>query len=178
MREGVNLDHAKWFAAAHDQGVWQCLCRIMQILPTCGVQELSSLSMWEGGIGLRSARRSQPAAHWASWADALKMVKERHPIVADTILGALESGAPIRFKLFSSAVKSCVMQGSTALRGVSWLMEVVEEEEDPCQPRFGWHQKASSAIEKHHFMEHERVMMRSQSGTPFSQFSCGPDVKD
>ena len=35
----------------------------------------------------------QPAAHWASWVDALKMVKERHPVVADTILGALESGA-------------------------------------------------------------------------------------
>ena len=49
--------------------------------------------MWEGGIGLRSASRTQPAAHWASWADALKMVKERHPVVADTILGALESGA-------------------------------------------------------------------------------------
>ena len=35
---GVNLDHAKWFAAAHDQGVWQCFCRIMQILPICGAQ--------------------------------------------------------------------------------------------------------------------------------------------
>ena len=42
---------------------------------------------------LRSARRTQPAAHRANWADALKMVKERNPVVADTILGTLESGA-------------------------------------------------------------------------------------
>ena len=61
--------------------------------PTCGAQELSSLPMWEGGVGFRSARRTQPAAQWASWAEALKMVKERHLVVADTILGALESGA-------------------------------------------------------------------------------------
>ena len=43
---GVNPDQAKWFAAAHVQGVWQCFCQIMQILPTCGAQELSSLPMW------------------------------------------------------------------------------------------------------------------------------------
>ena len=60
--------------------------------------------------------------------------------------------------------------------------QVVEEEEDPCQPRFGWQQKASSAIEKHHFqvsvwpqlLEHERAMMRSQIGplasAPFVSF--------
>ena len=41
---------------------------LMQIFPTCGAQELSSLFLWEGGIRLWSARRTQPAAHWASWA--------------------------------------------------------------------------------------------------------------
>ena len=83
---GVNPDFA-----AHDHGVWQCFCRILQMSPSCGAQDQSSLPLWEGGLGLRSARRTQPAAHWASWADALKMVKERHPAVADTILRALET---------------------------------------------------------------------------------------
>ena len=57
--------------------------------------------------------------------------------------------------------------------------EVVEEEEDPCQPRLGRQQKASSAIEKHHFkasvwpqlLEHERAMMRSPlASTPLVSF--------
>ena len=42
-------------------------------LPSRGAQEQSSLPLWEGGLGLRSARRS--------WADELKMAKERHPAV-------------------------------------------------------------------------------------------------
>ena len=111
--------------------------------------------MWEGGIGLRSARRSQPAAHWASWADALTMVKERHPIVADTILGALESGAEtssIQAILKGSQILCDAGFGSPAWGGLAEgrAPKVVEEEKDPCQPRFGWQQKASSAIEKHH----------------------------
>ena len=35
-----------------------------------------------GGLGFRSATRHYPAAHWASWADAMARVQERHPEVA------------------------------------------------------------------------------------------------
>ena len=135
------------------------------------------------GIGLRSARRSQPAAHWASWADALKMVKERHPVVGDTILEALESGAET--SSIQAILKCSQILHDAGFESPAWG-ELAEgrtlEEEDPCQPRFGWQQKASSAIEKHHFkvsvwpqlLEHERAMMRSQSGplasTPFVSF--------
>ena len=87
----VSPDLTDQFAASHDDGVWQCLCRILKILPTCGAWEQSSLPLWKGGLGLRSAHRTQPAAHWASWADALKMVHERHPGVAETMVGALET---------------------------------------------------------------------------------------
>ena len=87
----VNPDFTDQFAASHDDGVWQCLCHILKILPTCGAWEQSSLPLWKGGLGLRSAHRTQPAAHWASWADALKMVHERHPGVAETMVGALEA---------------------------------------------------------------------------------------
>ena len=41
--------HAQQFAAAHDEGVWQCLCRILRIFPTCGAQEQASLPLREGG---------------------------------------------------------------------------------------------------------------------------------
>ena len=93
--------------------------------------------MWEGGIGLRSARRSQPAAHWASWADALKMVKERHPIVADTILGALECGAETNS--MQAILKCNQILRDAGFDSPAWgelaggrVPEVVEEEEDPC----------------------------------------------
>ena len=56
----VNPDNAEQFAADHDHGVWQCFSRILQISPSCGAQEQSSLPLLEGGLGLRSARRTQP----------------------------------------------------------------------------------------------------------------------
>ena len=143
---GVNPDHAKCFAAAHDQGVWQCFCRIMQILPTCGAQELSSLPTWEGGIGLRSARRTQPAAHRASWADALKMVKERNTVVADTTLGALQSGAETSSA--QAILKCSQILHDAGFESPAWseLAEgrapgVVEEEEDPANLASGGSRK-------------------------------------
>ena len=55
---GVNLDHAKWFAAAHEQGVWQCFFRIMQILPS----HLWSLQCGRAGsdFGVHEEHSRQP----------------------------------------------------------------------------------------------------------------------
>ena len=79
----VSPQFTQEFAQAHHEGVWQCLCRILSVHVDCGAQEQS------GGIGFRSACRKTPAAHWASWADALKMIRDRHPAVVDIILDAL-----------------------------------------------------------------------------------------
>ena len=72
-----------------------------------------------------------------------------------------------------------------AHHGPSWLRARLLEvlwREDPCQPRLGWQQQASNALERHHhdhavwprLREHERAMMRSQRGplasTPFVSF--------
>ena len=178
--------HAQQFAAAHDEGVWQCLCRILRILPTCGAQEQASLPLREGGLGLRSARRTQPAAHWANWADAIKMVQERHPGVARTILAALEENSEAE-SIQAITVCARTLHG-VGFESPSWA-ELAEGqapggvvEEDPCQPRLGWQQQASHALERHHhdhavwprLREHERAMMRSQRGplasTPFVSF--------
>ena len=48
--------------------VWRCWCKILSILPSCGAEDQARLPLWEGGLGFRSAQRTQPA-HWASWAD-------------------------------------------------------------------------------------------------------------
>ena len=46
-----------------------------------------------GGLGLRSAAQTAPAAYWASWADALPMLKARLPDLATRAVQALDGGA-------------------------------------------------------------------------------------
>ena len=47
---------------------------------------LGSSPFSKGGIRLRSAFETSPAAYWASWADCLEMVHQRHPDVAESVL--------------------------------------------------------------------------------------------
>ena len=42
-----------------------------------------------GGLGLRSAVASRHAAHWASWADSLPVIRQRHPELVARILPGL-----------------------------------------------------------------------------------------
>ena len=51
---------------ALNQGIWQCLCNILQIDPTQAqtVKDIASLPLVLGGLGLRSARRTRVPAHW------------------------------------------------------------------------------------------------------------------
>ena len=78
------------FALAHVQKLWQCLGGILNI-DTQSIGEswriLGPLPFSKGGISLRSAFETRPAAYWASWADYLEMVHQRHPDVAESVLG-------------------------------------------------------------------------------------------
>ena len=49
----------------------------------------TSLPLAVGGLGLRSATKLRFAAHWASCADTIKMVNERHPEVAERIIQSI-----------------------------------------------------------------------------------------
>ena len=40
---------------------------------------LAHLPLSMGGLGLTSAVQTRVAAHWASWADSISMVRKRHP---------------------------------------------------------------------------------------------------
>ena len=91
----VRPDLVVQFARTHDASLWQCMCRILGIPATfCDemAKATATLPLALGGLGLRSAERSRVAAHWASWADTLPMIQERHPVVA-VIVGSL-AGAP------------------------------------------------------------------------------------
>ena len=49
-----------------------------------------------GGLGLRSACRVSQPAYWASWADALHVIHNRHPEVAAQLVTALEDEPELR----------------------------------------------------------------------------------
>ena len=42
-----------------------------------------------GGCGLHSASRTSSSADWASWADSLRMIHQRHPAVANQMVRSL-----------------------------------------------------------------------------------------
>ena len=45
-------------------------------------EQLATLPMRMGGLGLRSAVRTAPAACWASWGDTLLLILDRLPGIA------------------------------------------------------------------------------------------------
>ena len=87
------------FCDRNDVTLWQCLSRIMQIPTTQpdDVRETASMPMVLGGLGLRSARRTSQAACWASWADCLPMVQQRHPRIAALFVANLSGQPPTPF---------------------------------------------------------------------------------
>ena len=75
------------YARAHDQGMWTACQALLGGLPgdEASVEMarlIASLPMRFGGLGLRSALRTAPAAYWASVADALGVLNRRLPTVA------------------------------------------------------------------------------------------------
>ena len=88
----VAPDLAAEYAQSHDQAMWECLCAIAAVDPEAAGEwrKLAQLPFHHGGLGLRSATRIGVAAHWASWADSIAMIRERHPEVAQAIVRALD----------------------------------------------------------------------------------------
>ena len=100
----IRPDQTLQYAERHDAAVWGCLCAI---LGSPGVpadaQVTASFPLSMGGLGLTSAVRSRVAAHWSSWADCIKMVRDRHPIVADLIMHGIDHHPALCF----DAVRTC-----------------------------------------------------------------------
>ena len=89
------------YAVRHDEGMMQAMDNLLDGL-TGGADEkevaheVASLPMRLGGLGLRSARRMAAGAYWSSWADALAMIHQRLPRVANRITDRLEGVAAAR----------------------------------------------------------------------------------
>ena len=153
----VRPDVAEDFAHAHNAGLWQCLSDILRVSPDlCDrlSRDFSSLPLSMGGLGLRNAVRTSAPAFWASWADSLQMVHERHPVVAERIVEALEGGG-------NTPTLRAVVETAWSLDGVegfeppSWRAlsrgarppdhDAVEME--PGTVRRGWQHEAASRVE-------------------------------
>ena len=83
------------FAVRHDLALRDCLLRILDnpaaveaTLARAG--EVAQLPFKHGGLGLRCAARLAQAAYWASWADCLPMVHQRHPPIAQFLQHSLD----------------------------------------------------------------------------------------
>ena len=79
------------YARAHDQGLWQTVETLLHQPGTeterTFARDLAIFPIRMGGLGLRSATRCAQSAFWASWADALPMIRERTPQVAEMVAG-------------------------------------------------------------------------------------------
>ena len=82
------------YSRAHDAGIWHTARELLGDIPSdreAEAQQLSTLPMRMGGLGLRSAERLAPAAFWASWADALAMISARSPEIASEVVRRLDA---------------------------------------------------------------------------------------
>jgi hypothetical protein len=90
------------FAAQHDEAIWRPFKRMLGEAPNGEAEDIAraiaQLPLRKGGLGLRSAARTAPAAWWASWADALPIIKAKVPELAAAITRAMEdeAGPPAR----------------------------------------------------------------------------------
>ena len=126
------------------------------------------------------------AAHWASWANTIKIVKARHPDIADIILAAVEARDEVpSVQALNQSVESLAEVGFVAppweelARGI--VVPPNAEDADPNQPRVGWQASASRLVESS-FLEAlrptlsnaEGALPRSQGGplasAPFDSF--------
>ena len=104
MLRTVQPDQTEDFARRHNEEVWRCLRTILGTPSALDeAQLIAALALSAGGLGLTSAQRVKGAAHFASWADCLCMVRDKHPLVAELMIRHLEEGTPPCFQ----AVRQC-----------------------------------------------------------------------
>ena len=88
----VRPEQSLRFARCHDEGLWRCMCNLLELPRDCVfpvVKDSCTLPLVLGGLGLRSATTTREPAFWVSWADALHMIHQRNPTIADEVVEGL-----------------------------------------------------------------------------------------
>ena len=152
---------SRQYAVMHDEGMMRVMDSLMGGLPGESqakedAYRLATLPMRMGGLGLRSATRMAPAAYWASWADALHMVQERLPALAQSTVIQLEQAEePAACLGELRAAATCLdRHGFVGRPGWVDLQMGVRpppvDESEPGEWAHGWQHYASSASEYHY----------------------------
>ena len=85
-------------------------------------RDLGTLPMRLGGVGLRDARRTSPAAYWAAIADALPVLQDKLKPLADYAVAQLDSPQPAQ---------------SAGLRAAQQAAALLDAERDMSRPTWG-----------------------------------------
>ena len=129
-------------------------------------RKLATLPMKMGVLGLRSATRCAAVAYWASWADALGMISQRNPGVADMVVRTMEGELP-----FPPGRRMAELDSSRFDReGFWWKPSWPELREgkrppenttgEPGEWQHGWQYWASS-VSNSHFRQTTMLSVRS-----------------
>ena len=98
------------YAQAHDHAVRKTLQACLggvSFGEADGARTLATVPASLGGLGLTSAVRTAPAAYWAAWADALPVLGERAPALAEACVRQLEAGE-------TNATATCLCNAAVA----------------------------------------------------------------
>ena len=141
------------FAQVHDDRLWQCFCGLLRIAANS-----STLPMSLGSLGLRRALCTSAPAYWASWADTLPMIPQRHPVVVEDMVSWLNRQTDVPCLRAAAAVAD-QLTGVSGFSPPSWEALVAGVRPPPHEPDDN--EPGCSRFEK--------AMLRSQGG-------CGAGV--
>ena len=103
-----------------DNRLRECLSNILAVEVPDGVaSKVVQLPFREGRLGLRSAARLAPAAHWASWADCLSQVYARTQHLCAQLMEELE-GPPSRAQCVREAQDSATLLAREGMEVPEW----------------------------------------------------------
>ena len=182
MLRVVHPTHTANFAAHHDASLRRALSQLLAAPPTHMFWDVACLPFSRGGMGLRSAVLTSGAAYWASWADSLHMIKQRHPAVPNQILHELAHHQEAGFHVVAASIarEELIRAG---FRAPAWSQVAAGLRPDAPQvkdhqigmPGDGWpHTHLVETSVRPRLSATEQAMLRSQggplSGVPFSCF--------
>ena len=166
------------FAHRHNEGLWKCLCEILHVEADRNAETKSAASMPLnlGGMGLRDAVRVAVPAYWASWADCIPMIFNRHPNVANLFVHELEGAR--EGALGAAAEARRAVTGVLGFDPPTWedlahgaRPPLAEPEDMEPWSGHGWQHVAASKVEFQHREElfthmgpSHRAQVRSQAG--------------
>ena len=188
------------YAMSHDAAVQACLGRILANESPAELTPLqvrrAQLPLRRGGCGLRSAVRLRFAAHWASWADTLEVIRHRDAAAAARLLenlgapgggplastrGAVEAATTVATGDFIPPAWASLANGLRPPRDRGEVLELGEFAR-------GWQRVASiarDASEQNELLrdldEPSRALLHSQSGPyggrAFTALPTGPEFR-